>query len=226
VQINSGSIIFKGDTGLTVGGNFTPTERMRITSTGLVGINNTNPSTRLSLGTDVAPIKLAVYDPGVSGCYGIGVGPNVLTFGASINAATGTPQMTLLNSGALGINLNPPVYALDILVLGSASIGTRLSPSTGTNATCYTATNTSSALFMGVDSSAGGALVIGSLPYAAVINQQGNQAMQFGTSNAIRMTIGAAGTIAFPALPSVAPAAGSKQIWYDPADSNRLKYVP
>lgn len=32
------------------------------------------------------------------------------------------------------------------------------------------------------------------------------------------------GTI--PNLPSVAPAAGSKQMWYDPADSNRVKYVP
>jgi hypothetical protein len=27
-------------------------------------------------------------------------------------------------------------------------------------------------------------------------------------------------------LPSAAPAAGSKQLWYDPADSNRVKYVP
>jgi hypothetical protein len=27
-------------------------------------------------------------------------------------------------------------------------------------------------------------------------------------------------------LPSVAPAAGSKQLWYDPADGNRVKYVP
>jgi hypothetical protein len=33
-------------------------------------------------------------------------------------------------------------------------------------------------------------------------------------------------TLAVSALPSVAPAAGSKQLWYDPADGNRVKYVP
>lgn len=27
-------------------------------------------------------------------------------------------------------------------------------------------------------------------------------------------------------LPSVAPPGGSKAMWYDPADSNRVKYVP
>jgi hypothetical protein len=34
------------------------------------------------------------------------------------------------------------------------------------------------------------------------------------------------GTIVATALPSVAPAAGSKQLWYDPADGNRVKFVP
>ena len=32
--------------------------------------------------------------------------------------------------------------------------------------------------------------------------------------------------IRLPGLPSTAPAGGSKQLWYDPADSNRVKYVP
>jgi hypothetical protein len=33
-------------------------------------------------------------------------------------------------------------------------------------------------------------------------------------------------TLAVLALPSAAPAAGSKQLWYDPADGNRVKYAP
>jgi hypothetical protein len=32
-------------------------------------------------------------------------------------------------------------------------------------------------------------------------------------------------TITAPGLPSVAPAAGSKKFWYDPADSNRVKFA-
>jgi len=34
------------------------------------------------------------------------------------------------------------------------------------------------------------------------------------------------GNVLLTALPSTAPAAGSKQLWYDPADSNRVKYQP
>jgi hypothetical protein len=34
------------------------------------------------------------------------------------------------------------------------------------------------------------------------------------------------GNIVATALPSTQPAAGSKQLWYDPADSNRVKYRP
>ncbi len=35
-----------------------------------------------------------------------------------------------------------------------------------------------------------------------------------------------AGALALPSLPSVAPAAGSKQLYYDPADGNRVKFMP
>ena len=30
----------------------------------------------------------------------------------------------------------------------------------------------------------------------------------------------------FYGLPNANPGAGSKQLWYDPADSNRVKYAP
>lgn len=37
---------------------------------------------------------------------------------------------------------------------------------------------------------------------------------------------GSTGIVSFPNLPSTAPPAGSKQLWYDPTDSNRVKFVP
>jgi hypothetical protein len=40
------------------------------------------------------------------------------------------------------------------------------------------------------------------------------------------MRLGPFGVVAFPALPSTNPGAGTKQLWYDPADGNRVKYAP
>jgi hypothetical protein len=41
---------------------------------------------------------------------------------------------------------------------------------------------------------------------------------------ALRLT--APGGIVLPSLPSANPGAGSKQLWYDPADGNRVKFAP
>ena len=38
-------------------------------------------------------------------------------------------------------------------------------------------------------------------------------------------TLDVNGTVAFHGLPTVAPSAGSKQLWADPADSYRVKYA-
>jgi hypothetical protein len=81
-------------------------ERMRITSGGNIGINDANPTSRLACGTDLAPIKIATWDGGAAS-YGIGVASGQLTFGASINASSGVPQMLLTTAGYLGIGLAP-----------------------------------------------------------------------------------------------------------------------
>jgi hypothetical protein len=47
----------------------------------------------------------------------------------------------------------------------------------------------------------------------------------FGAAlESLRLT--ASGGVMLPALPSSNPGAGSKQLWYDPADGNRVKYAP
>jgi hypothetical protein len=99
------------------------TEKMRITAAGNVGIGTTNPTTILSVGTAAAPIKIALYDGGVSNCYGIGVLSGILTFGAGINSASGTPQMTLDTGGRLGLGLTAS-YQLQLSTDSAAKPGT------------------------------------------------------------------------------------------------------
>jgi len=50
--------------------------------------------------------------------------------------------------------------------------------------------------------------------------------LYFITGGTRRMMIGSDGSIAFFNLQATLPPAGSKQIWYDPADGNRVKFAP
>lgn len=72
-----------------------------------IGIVETSPQAKLSLGSGSSAIKLAVYDNGINDLYGMGVIPSGLAFGASI-AATGTPQMVIKTNGSVGIGTNIP----------------------------------------------------------------------------------------------------------------------
>ena len=95
-------------------------------NSGNVGIGITNPAVNLSLGTAIAPVKLAIYDGGTSNCYGIGISSGILTFGAGINPTSGTPQMVLDNSGRVGIGKTNPGYQLEL------SLDSGAKPSTST----------------------------------------------------------------------------------------------
>jgi hypothetical protein len=47
-----------------------------------------------------------------------------------------------------------------------------------------------------------------------------------GQFSNVKMLLTASGGVAVPNLPSANPGAGTKQLWYDPADGNRVKYQP
>lgn len=77
----------------------------------------------LSLGTELVPIKLAVYDGGVTSCYGLGIASGQLLFGAAINPSSGTPQMVLTNTGNVGIGSTNPSYQTQIVGSGANVVG-------------------------------------------------------------------------------------------------------
>ncbi len=87
------------------------TTLMFLNGAGNLGIGTTSPQSTVDLGASLSTIKLAVWDNGGTGIYGIGVAPNELTFGAGI-AVNATPQMVLQANGYFGIGTTTPSYPL------------------------------------------------------------------------------------------------------------------
>ena len=156
------------------------TERMRITSTGDVGIG-ASATNRLNLTYD-GGTGLANIGPNSTG------GGTLLAFGTS-NAGTYGERMRITGAGDVGIGTSVPSYKLD--VIGQAS---RLGSGT-TGSVFGLTTNTGGSLLFGVDQSGGGSLAGGSSAYAGVLNHTGAYSLQFGTNNTIRATIDSSGNV-------------------------------
>jgi hypothetical protein len=103
-------------------------------------------------------------------------------------------------------NSAAPINALKITQSGAAtfsnSITSTLSTgiflansSGGTNATAIRISNTSGDLRLGIESSTGGTVQLGTLAYAAVFGNQANAATQFTTNGTARMTITSGGNV-------------------------------
>jgi len=69
----------------------------------------------------------------------------------------------------------------------------------GTSATQIMVSNTGGSMRAGVESSSGGTIQVGTLPYAAVFGNQGNYPTQFTTNGTARMTIDNGGKLTIPA---------------------------
>ncbi|MFQ5606190.1 MAG: tail fiber domain-containing protein, partial [bacterium] len=81
---------------------------MIINSTGYVGIGTRDPQVKLSLGTDINPKKLALWD-GVNDFYGLGVQPGRITI-----YTQDTEKMTIKDNGNVGIGTINPQHRLDV----------------------------------------------------------------------------------------------------------------
>jgi hypothetical protein len=99
-----------------------PTEKMRITNSGNVGIGTSAPNNLLDLGTSVVDKKLALYNDATGGdFYGFGLSSAVMNFHVG-NTALENPDMVLTKTGNLGIGTSNPSERLHVFG-GNATIG-------------------------------------------------------------------------------------------------------
>ena len=208
------------------------TERMRLTSSVLytdssinVGIGTTSPGARLGVTSPAATAAAAAFRSGSTDSVYLTLGRNAYEAGVGVTGSTvlltgatagdlniytslagaairfgtgnaGTIQATLDSSGNLGIGAASPGAKLD--VRGNATF-------TGNATARQTAdfTNTGGQLYVGAESSAGGAVFTGSSAYAGILGTNTNTALQLATNGAVRATLDASGNLGLGVTPSL-----------------------
>lgn len=124
INLDNGTVVFYTDSGLTANTDFTPTERMRITSAGNVGIGTTTPGYRLDVNGDLntnsgvyriggntilsGTTSVAVGSSGATGSVALRTtsGDGLVLNGANVGIGTTSPQNKLTVKGATNYNLN------------------------------------------------------------------------------------------------------------------------
>jgi hypothetical protein len=132
-----------------------------------------------------------------AGAYALQVAGSIYnTTGAVLAASSGEVLIgTTTDAGdyKLQVNGNERIAGkLDVIT--TTEYGVNLGRS-GTSATAFQAYNSTAAMAVGIESSAGGGLFTGTSAYAAVFGNANNYPTQFVTNNAVRATISAAGEL-------------------------------
>ena len=176
---------------------------------GKVGIGTAAPVSKFSFGSAAPNIaqRIALYeDASGVGFRGVGMAnPSAGVYGVGVyaNVTPTDSNMALFvkDGGNVGI--------------GTASPSERLELSGG------------SRNFLRVDDSASNVWnFFGSESGAGYVGTKSNHALHIQTGNVNRMTVSTGGAITIPYLPAANPGAGTKQLFYDPADGNRVKFAP
>jgi hypothetical protein len=136
------------------------------------------------------------------------------SIGADYNIAA--PTNGLIVEGTVGIGTSSPPqlftvgvrsYFADYVSIGSSTSATypldvqwstgitRVLSTLGTNPAYTIWNNTAGNFLVGRESSSGTSIAVGTLPYASVVSDATANALQFGTTNNIRMTIAAGGNV-------------------------------
>jgi hypothetical protein len=197
---NGGNILFYAG-GSAVGGTAAP-ERMRLDSSGNLGIGTSSPATKLDVNGDVTQRNGSGTIIGniqnSSGWYDFKASANVN--GAQISTAAATPIRFLPNgveaarfdsSGNLGIGTSSPTagFRLDVQATTARQ---RIESTTGTNEVQQRLINSGGTFFLSLDNSTGTGF---GAAYSAVLWHSGNYPMLFATNNTERARISAAGDL-------------------------------
>jgi len=185
--------------------SFSSTERMRIDSSGNVGIGTSSPNAFTKLHVSGAlrvadSTNAANYITIASGNEAPAGGNSVLSETSSMVLGTkannicllytnNTERMRIDSSGLVGIGTSSPATTLDVQ---AASPSFQVSATTGTNRAYLRASNTSGLFYLAIDSSTGS--VFGTA-YARVLYGDGAYPMNFYTNGTERMRITSGGDV-------------------------------
>jgi hypothetical protein len=129
-----------------------------------------------------------------------------LSFATRPSGGNPTERMRITSDGELLLNTTTDVGDYKLQINGNERIAGKLDVITtteygvnlgrsGTSATGFQAYNSTAAMVVGIESSAGGGLFTGTSAYAAVFGNANNYPAQFITNNAVRATITASGNL-------------------------------
>jgi hypothetical protein len=177
-------------------GNTNDTYKLDVTGTGRFGSDSVNGDVIIQ--SNATPLIIRGRSPyqaaglaltwDISPNTGLIVAPSLgFNTNATLGSTVGTRALTLASTGAATFSSS---------VTSTLSSGIFLNNSSGgTNATQIRISNTGGDARMGVESSTGGTIQIGTSAYSAVFGNQANAATEFTTNGTVRMTILGGGNV-------------------------------
>lgn len=139
---------------------------------------------------------LVVNSGTVTNAYGLYLNPTsgvgTITKNWGVYAPSAAQRHYFAGNVGIGTTAVDPQYVLDVQ---DTTANTHTQSTTGTNYVVHYFENTSGVLRTGIDSSTGGSVFVGSLPYAAVFGNNSANPVQFATNNSVKATITATGNV-------------------------------
>lgn len=162
MKLDLGTIKFFTDASLTVGTNYTPTERMVITDSGNVGIATTSPSQKLQVqgtGYATSDFRAPIFYDSANTAYYL----DPASTGTSLNVAGSvkTPSISRLDNGNVAITLSDATYTRINDPSGSIKVWIGNNDTTYYNNNTHYFRNSASTLSFSIDTS-GNAIATGS----------------------------------------------------------------
>ena len=192
-------------------------ERMRITSSGNVGIGTTSPSAKLHIAGTAANTVAYISETTGYALYQLGNTGGGLYYGIDNSAGTGfnngaysrhiystgaypliistndTERMRITSAGNVGIGTTSPSDLLTVYGTGGSNPNAVIKVTGTTNYATLLASNTSGQFYFGIDNSTGTGF--GSAAYARVLYGSGAYPMVFFTNDTERMRITSGGNV-------------------------------